>query len=144
MRGHKTALCPTVLSYTGPQSQEDVRLPHLHPHSTAILVKTKSTVTRKHPLRMMPSALRNTSFKSQLLGELQSFGSFFGFLQCLLCPLSPSWESVSAAGQWRELGQQMVGTERSPACENRKVSCSHRKAWSVEDPQDIHKTGPQL
>lgn len=36
------------------------------------------------------------------------------------------------------------GTERSPACENRKVSCSHRKAWSVEYPQDIHKTGLQL
>lgn len=53
-------------------------------------------------------------------------------------------QNVSAAGQWRELGQQMAGTERSPACESRKVSCSHRKAWSVEYPQDIRKTGPQL
>ena len=99
LRGHKTALWPTVLSHTGLQSQEDVRLPHLHPQSTAILVKTKSSLTRKHPLRMMPSPLRNTSLKSQLLGELQAFGSFFGLLQCLMCPLSPSWESKSSSSR---------------------------------------------
>ena len=99
LRGHKTALCPTVLSHTGLQSQEDVRLPHLPPQSTAILVKMKSSVSRKHPLRMMPSPLRNTSLKSQLLGELQAFGSFFGLLQCLMCPLLPSWESKNISSR---------------------------------------------